>query len=237
MKRVRDKPQKQVPAHRQGLRVPCRLANQPLIGIGMVLIGAVFFGVLAHHLKTQGPLLQWDQPLANELYERAIHGPQALVTLMIVAFYLGKEVVIALVFILGFYFLYNRFWRELTMLVIGFSGAAPIWFALIAIFQRPRPSFEAPVWKVLNTHGFPSGHTITAVVSYFFLAYLFAANVKSLFWKWVIVISAILMVLLIGYSRLYLGDHYLTDVVAGYAVGLIWAGLAYTTLELIFCKR
>ncbi len=232
-----DSTQKRAVTQSNGLRVPCSLANKPWIGIIMMLIGAAVFGLLAYNLKTQGPLLQWDQNLANTLYERAMNGPHWMVTLMIAAFYLGKEVVIALVFILGFYFFYKRFWRELMMLVVGFSGAAPIWYGLIAIFQRPRPSFEAPVWKVLNTSGFPSGHTITAVVSYFFLAYLFAANVRSLFGKWGIVVAAILIVLLIGYSRLYLGDHYLSDVVAGYAVGLVWTGLAYTSLELIFCKK
>ncbi len=142
----------QPPDHLQtkGLRVPCLLAKRPWIGITMMVLGAVVFALLAYNLQTQGVFLQWDQNLANTLHERALNGPQILVTLMIAAFYLGKEVVIVFVFVLGFYFFYKRFWRELIMLVVGFSGAAPIWYGLIAIFQRPRPSFEVPVWRVLE---------------------------------------------------------------------------------------
>ncbi len=47
-------------------------------------------------------------------------------------------------------------------------------------------------------------------------------------------LDAVAITLLIGYSRLYMGDHFLTDVLAGYAFGLAWAGLVYTTLENYF---
>jgi membrane-associated phospholipid phosphatase len=59
----------------------------------------------------------------------------------------------------------------------------------------------------------------------------------SLFWKWVVAIAAILTMGFIGFSRVYLGGHYLTDVVAGYALGLAWAGLVFTVIENLFLKE
>jgi len=84
---------------------------------------------------------------------------------------------------------------------------------------------------------FPSGHVITAVLAYGLLAYLFVPKMPSLFWKWVVVIAAILTMLYIGFSRLFLGGHYLTDLLAGYALGIAWAGLVYTLIERISMRR
>jgi undecaprenyl-diphosphatase len=78
---------------------------------------------------------------------------------------------------------------------------------------------------------------ITAVLAYGLLAYLFVPKMPSLFWKWVVVLAAIFTMLYIGFSRLFLGGHYLTDLVAGYALGIAWAGLVYTIIEIFFTRR
>jgi undecaprenyl-diphosphatase len=59
----------------------------------------------------------------------------------------------------------------------------------------------------------------------------------SQFWKWVVVIGALLIMAYIGFSRLFLGGHYLSDLIAGYALGIAWAGLVYTLIERTFMKR
>jgi undecaprenyl-diphosphatase len=59
----------------------------------------------------------------------------------------------------------------------------------------------------------------------------------SIFWKWTVGFIALLVVLFDGFSRVFQGNHYLTDVLAGYALGLAWAGLVYTLIEKIFIKR
>jgi membrane-associated phospholipid phosphatase len=59
----------------------------------------------------------------------------------------------------------------------------------------------------------------------------------SLFWKWFVVIMAVLVIVFIGFSRLILGGHYVSDVVAGYALGLAWAGLIYTLVERFVTPR
>jgi undecaprenyl-diphosphatase len=133
------------------------------------------------------------------------------------------------------YFLYKKFWPELAMLLVGAGGGAVIWYLLIDIFNRTRPTDQIGI--VVTDHSFPSGHAITAVLFYGFLAYLFIPKMPSRFWRWLVGISAFLTILYIGFCRLYLGGHYLTDVLAGYALGLAWAGLIFTMIESLFLKR
>ena len=217
------------------LRVPGWLAKWPLIGVLMFLVGSLMFGALAYNVWTKGPLLQWDVPLTTELHNEAVKEPPRIIELLIFGFFVGKELVQVIAIILALYFLHKRFWRELTMLLVGLGGGAIIWYFLIGIFNRARP--EAQIGIVVTEPSFPSGHVITAVLAYGLLAYLFVPKMPSLFWKWVVVIAAILTMLYIGFSRLFLGGHYLTDLLAGYALGIAWAGLVYTLIESISMRR
>ena len=89
----------------------------------------------------------------------------------------------------------------------------------------------------MTAPGFPSGHAISAVMCYGLLAYLLIPRMSSRFWKAVVIVTAGLIILYIGVSRLFVGDHYLSDVLAGYALGIAWSGLVYTVVELITKKR
>jgi len=121
------------------------------------------------------------------------------------------------------------------MLIVGLGGGAIIWYFLIGIFNRHRP--EAQIGIVVTDPSFPSGHVITAILFYGLLAYFLVPKMPSLFWKWVLVIATILTILYIGFSRLFLGGHYLTDILAGYSLGIAWAGLVYTLIERISMRR
>jgi undecaprenyl-diphosphatase len=214
---------------------PGWLARWPVIGVVMFLAGSVVFGALAYNVQTHGPLLKWDVPLTQELHAEAVQEPARVIELLIFGFFVGKELVQVITVILALYFLHKRFWRELAMLVIGLGGGAIIWYFLTNFFNRPRP--DAQIGIVVTDPSFPSGHVITAVLAYGLLAYLFVPKMPSLFWKWVIVIASLLTMLYIGFSRLFLGGHYLTDLLAGYSLGIAWAGLVYTLIERIFMRR
>jgi len=75
------------------------------------------------------------------------------------------------------------------------------------------------------------------LICYGFLAYLLVPKMPSRFWKWAVSLAAFLIVLFDGFSRVFQGGHYLTDVLAGYALGIAWAGLVYTVIEGMFMKR
>lgn len=219
------------------LRVTGAWGRHPWLGIFMMVFGGLIFGALAINLQNHGSLLQWDASLANLLHAQALKGPPYAKPLMIASFYLGREVTVVMAVLLGGYYFLKRYWREFWMVALGSGGAGALWFYLSGLFARPRPVFPSPIWIQLHSGSFPSGHTLTAVVSYGFLAYMLVSQTTSPFWKWCFALLAVAMMLLIGYSRLYLGDHYLTDVLAGYALGLFWAGLVFTVVETIIQKR
>jgi len=217
------------------LRSPGWLARWPMVGVVMFLVGASLFGAIAYNVWTKGPLLQWDVPLARQLHAQAVKQPERIIELLIFGFFVGKELLQVIVVILSLYFIHKRFWPELAMLLIGAGGGAIIWSYLIGIFERVRPTNQIGI--VVTDYSFPSGHAISAVLCYGLLAYFFISKMPSLFWKWVVAIAALLTMAFIGFSRLYLGGHYLTDIVAGYALGLAWAGLVFTLIESLSFKR
>ncbi|MFT3891096.1 MAG: phosphatase PAP2 family protein [Anaerolineales bacterium] len=217
------------------LQSPGLLARLPIIGILMVLIGGSIFGALAYNVQTHGPLLQWDAPLAKEFHAEAVDTPNRIIEFLIFGFFVGKELLQVIVVILSLYFIYKKLWAELAMLLIGAGGGALIWYSIIPIFNRTRPAEQIGI--VVHDPSFPSGHTISAVLCYGLLAYLLVPKMPNLFWKWVVVLGAILTIVFIGFSRVFLGGHYLTDIIAGYALGIAWAGLVYTLIESLFLKR
>ncbi|HLO15957.1 MAG TPA: phosphatase PAP2 family protein [Anaerolineales bacterium] len=218
-----------------GLRSPGWFARWPMIGLGMILIGGLVFGFFAYDVQTHGPFFQRDAPLSKTLYSEARNAPARITELLIFGFFVGKELVQVITVILALYFLHKRFWPELAMLIIGLGGGALIWYFLIGVFNRPRPI--AQIGITVTEPSFPSGHTITAVLGYGLLAYLLFSKMPSRFWKWVLVIATLLTIAYIGVSRLVLGGHYLTDILAGYGLGLAWAGLVFTLIERFFLRR
>ncbi|HZY44159.1 MAG TPA: phosphatase PAP2 family protein, partial [Anaerolineae bacterium] len=80
-------------------------------------------------------------------------------------------------------------------------------------------------------------HSISAIMCFGLLAYLILPKISSHFWKAIVIITTLLIILYIGYSRLFVGDHFLTDVLAGYGLGIAWSGLVYTVVELISKKK
>ncbi len=107
-----------------GLRAPGLLAKWPGIGLFMFIFGSLMFGALTYNLFAQGPLLVWDRTLANTLPAIGLKSPAFVKILMDAGFYLGKEVIMVLDILLAFYFIYKRYWQELAMVTIGWTGSA-----------------------------------------------------------------------------------------------------------------
>jgi membrane-associated phospholipid phosphatase len=219
------------------LHTPGLLARWPLIGVMMVVLGGLLFGAMAINLQTHGPLLPVDAQVANSLHTIALHGSPVVLSIMIFGFYLGEYGIVLIGLILVLYFLYKRFWSGLSMVVIAWAGEGTIWLVLSAYFNRPRPVFDVSVWRQMTEPGFPSGHSLSAIMCFGLLAYLIVPKISSHFWKAVVIITTLLVILYIGYSRMYVGDHFLTDVLAGYGLGIAWSGLVYTLVEVISKKK
>ena len=223
------------PNNYSGVRSPDLLAKWPMIGLFMFLFGGLGFGALFYNLLTLGPLLQWDRMLATTLPAIGLQNPATLKPLMDAGYYLGGWGVIILGVLFGIYFIVKRYWQELAMVAIGMGGETLLFESLSNLIGRARPTTQ--IWIILKIPGFPSGHTMAAVTFFGLLAYLLAPKVHSAFGKGFVVAVAILVMLFIGFTRIFTAAHYLTDVLAGYAIGIAWFGVVYTLVERYFINR
>ena len=192
-----------------------------LVFIGMTLTLAA----LAEHVMTGRPLTLVDQQLSAWL---ARNRTPSLTTFFIVVTSLGSTVagVIAAT-VLGIYLLLRRqrYWFAATMLTI--AGGALLNRFLKLAFQRARPELDDPMMSFAG-YSFPSGHTMSATVVFGTLALYLFTRKKNYRSRLVVVGLAILVILMVAFSRIYLGAHYLTDVLAAMAEGMAWLSLSFT---------
>jgi membrane-associated phospholipid phosphatase len=175
------------------------------------------FALLALAYATRNPTVEIDVWLANALHANAV--PSATTALAAVTMF-GSTLVLALVAATaGAYLIVRGRGRDAALLGIALVGAQLLGWVLKAIFERPRPSFEDPV-ATAGWFSFPSGHALSSIALYGALAYVFAGR-RGPSWGRILGLGALaLLVAAIGFSRLYLGVHYLTDVLAGYSAGV-----------------
>lgn len=117
---------------------------------------------------------------------------------------------------------------QATTLAIAALGAIGLNYLLKDLFARARPALWERTLE-LNSYSFPSGHAMISLVVYGAIGYLLAIQFKR--WWILIFILTFLLITAIGLSRLYLGVHWPTDVVAGYAAGLVWLLACILSLE------
>jgi undecaprenyl-diphosphatase len=140
---------------------------------------------------------------------------------------LGSAAVLTLVTatVLGFLLICRKF-RILYLVLGSTAGGQILCFALKQFFARPRPSLVTGLTRV-QLASFPSGHSMLAAVVYLTLGALLAGLVEPMRLKMYTLTVAMFMAFLVGMSRVYLGVHYPTDVLAGWCAGLSWAVLCW----------
>ena len=141
---------------------------------------------------------------------------------------LGSTSVLSLLVILVVLFLWLLGRRGMALYVLlSTSLGTGLSFLLKALFQRPRPDLFPHGDTVLTT-SFPSGHAMISTLVYLTLGVLLARLLTERRLEIFVVSSAMLVALLVGLSRVYLGVHWPTDVLAGWAGGASWALLCWT---------
>jgi len=121
----------------------------------------------------------------------------------------------------GMWWWRRRAWQPLALLGGAYLGALVLARLVKVLVGRPRPP-AALMLDHATGAAFPSGHTTEGTAVFVLLAVLLAAGTVSWGRKLAAAAGAVLVVLVIGFSRLYLGVHWLTDVLAGYALGGLW---------------
>jgi len=151
--------------------------------------------------------------------------------------WLGSTVVASsITTVVGIYLLLSRRRYWFAALVLSVAGGAILNRLLKSAFQRARPQLDDPIFTFTG-FSFPSGHTLTATVVYGCLAALIVANTKNQAVRVIAILSASLLIALVAFSRIYLGAHYLTDVVGAVAEGLAWLSLCFTLVYSLWRPR
>lgn len=121
----------------------------------------------------------------------------------------------------GLIFIMLRWFRTLFLFILLMAGQAALHHGFKWIFARPRPSALIN-YRTVESFSFPSGHAVAALCLYGALAWIVASRIDSSAPKAGIAISTVIVVFLIGFSRVYIGVHHPTDVLAGFLAASVW---------------
>ncbi|MBC8031242.1 MAG: phosphatase PAP2 family protein [Pyrinomonadaceae bacterium] len=191
-------------------------------------------GEMGEQISNGEPLTHVDLRLTAWL---TAHRFPALTTTLWLATALGSTWVASCAAVCaGLYLLWRRQPYWFTAVWLAVFGGMGLNRLLKYTFQRPRPYFDDPILS-LTGYSFPSGHTMTATVLYAVLAAYLVAHTKRLGWRVVIVLAASVLIATVGFSRIYLGAHYLSDVLGALAEGLAWLSLCLTTVYTVWRLR
>jgi undecaprenyl-diphosphatase len=188
------------------------------IVLGFVgLVAALFvFGNIAEGVRDQEvfALDSWATPFLHSAASPTLDTIMNGITSM------GSSYVVLPIFlIVGIGLVIRRRYGALLFLSLALAGSLVIDFLMKLVFQRPRPKLDYA--SVLPDYSFPSGHSMNGVVFYVSLA-LIAWSVFGRRVGLAATALAAILAILIGISRIYLGYHYLTDVVGGWLAGIVW---------------
>lgn len=186
----------------------------------VALVGATAFGLVLWSVLAQGGPTGADSRVATFV---ADHRVAWLTTVMRVVTWLGSSFFIIPLGLAvgGVLWLRRHTWRPLLMMAVAFLGAAGLYDILKPAVGRARPPAALRVGGPDEGWAFPSGHATQTIAFYGILAIVLIAWYAPrgrLFFA----IGAALVTIVVGASRIYLGVHWLTDVLGGYALGLTW---------------
>jgi undecaprenyl-diphosphatase len=151
--------------------------------------------------------------------------------IMLFITFLGKhQFLIPANLILIFYFLVlkRQTWFSIRVITIAISSLV-LMLLLKQLFQRKRPL--SPLLKAAKGLSFPSGHAIMAVTFYGLAIYILQHSITIDWLKWFLTFLVAGLIILIGFSRVYLRVHYASDVAAGFIIGLLWLLISLTVLK------
>jgi undecaprenyl-diphosphatase len=198
-------------------------------GLIVAAMGTWIFVEMGEHVRS-GATQAFDDSVIRWM---GAHHTPTLDTIMLEITALGTGgVVIMIVAVAALFLVLTQHKYSAILLLASTLGGIALNGVLKLGFNRPRPSIFLPEVHTVSS-SFPSGHAMSAAIVYSTVAYLAARLHKRRWARMLVMGCAFLVIALISLSRLYLGVHYPSDVVAGVSIGLAWAGFCMATLEAI----
>jgi membrane-associated phospholipid phosphatase len=205
------------------------------LGLLIIILGCWIFADIAEDLRPNESLFAVDHQVTNWFHAHATHGLTTAARVVTTFGSVGLVTVTCVVCAL--LLLRQRTWDPARLIAFALTmlGGAALNIVLKHLFHRQRPILENPL-VTLSSFGFPSGHTMGSTLLYGFLALLATYSLETWRHRVLAVLAAVTMIAAVGLSRIYLGAHYLTDVLAAMAAGVTWLALCWTAVE-IFRRR
>jgi len=196
-----------------------------------IVMATIGFGILALFAHTV-EYFPWD--LKISILIQSWRGLGGLFSLVSWPGYYPQALVIAII-IVGIMVLSKLYWESLS-LVAGLGASEIVVHVLKTGIGRLRPMANlVHVNRVLTDGSFPSGHVVDYIVVAGFLLFLTITLAKKTVWRQLAVTVLVIIILLVGPSRIYLGEHWASDVLGGYLLGIV---LLWLTVKLYrFCNK
>ena len=216
--------------------VKARFSPEGYLGLhltigALIMIGATWlFAAIAEDVVTADRLTLVDVQFSAWLHANG--KPWLTAALLLVTNVhatLGVTIITLAIFL---YLLKSKEKKWALILALAVVGGMLLNVVLKNIFHRARPHFDNPI-LTLTSYGFPSGHTMAATCLYGALAAFALSKLKAWRWRVLAVVMAGFMILLVGFSRIYLGAHYLSDVLGAIAEGLVWLAFCLTAVSVV----
>ena len=146
----------------------------------------------------------------------------------------SRGVVLALVAITALGLLLRKRWQDAVLLLLAYGGGELTVSILKSYFQRPRPA--APL-VLVHGYSFPSGHAFNIMLICGFATYLLWPVCRGAWARGLVLAVSLSLIVLVGFSRIYLRAHWLDDVLAGYAIGVAWLLISKGVTSAVFPAR
>jgi membrane-associated phospholipid phosphatase len=198
------------------------------IGMLAIIVSCWCFDEIAESIAGEGTLAEVDAHAVA--FAQSYASPAVTQTARIVSWFGSVAFLTIASFIVALFFLWKRWFDAVLGLALTMLGGGLLNTLLKHLFQRQRPTFETPLVH-LTTFAFPSGHTMGATLFYMFIAAIVAYAMKSRRIRILAFACALLIVVAIGATRIYLGAHFVTDVLGAIVAGIAWLAFCWTAVE------
>jgi membrane-associated phospholipid phosphatase len=198
-----------------------------IAGLLVFLVMTLTLGEIAEDVRDGEPLTLTDVRFSNWLHTNG--SPPLTKVMWIITKLHGSVIVCTVAVLVGLYLWRRRQRYWVVALWLSVFGGLLLNNILKLVFHRARPHFLDAV-QSLTTYSFPSGHTMISTAFYGALAAFVIANSKSWPLRIFSVALALTVIMLVAFSRIYLGAHYLSDVLGAMAEGFAWIALSLTGL-------